>query len=53
VEARSQDYQRLRRQLLEAEREAILALRRNGTINDDVWIAVSRDLDLEDQRLDI
>ena len=53
VEIRSRDYQRLRRELLDAEREAILTLRRNGTINDDVWTTVSRDLDLEDQRLDI
>ena len=53
LELRSQDYQRLRRELLEAEREALLELRRTGEISNDVWIRVARDLDLEDQRLDI
>jgi Na+/H+ antiporter len=53
IEARSQDYQRLRRELLTAERDALLALRRSGAISNDVWIRVARDLDLEDQRLDI
>ena len=52
IESRSQDYQHLRRELLEAERNAILELRRSGAISNDVWIRVSRDLDLEDQRLD-
>jgi Na+/H+ antiporter len=53
LESRSQDYQRLRRALLDAEREAIVDLRRTGAISNDVWIRVARDLDLEDQRLDI
>jgi monovalent cation/hydrogen antiporter len=53
IESRSQDYQRLRRELLEAERQALVELRRSGTISNDVWIRVGRDLDLEDQRLDI
>jgi CPA1 family monovalent cation:H+ antiporter len=53
IEARSQDYQRLRRELLDAERAAVLELRRSGVISNDVWLRVSRDLDLEDQRLDI
>ena len=53
LEMRSQDYQRLRRELLDAEREALLDLRRTGAISNDVWIRVARDLDLEDQRLDI
>ncbi len=52
IEVRSQDFQRLRRELLEAERNAVLELRRDGVISNDVWIRVSRDLDLEDQRLD-
>jgi CPA1 family monovalent cation:H+ antiporter len=52
IESRSQDFQRLRRELLEAERRAILELRRSGVISNDVWLRVSRDLDLEDQRLD-
>jgi CPA1 family monovalent cation:H+ antiporter len=53
VEERSQDYQRLRRELLDAERSAMLELRRTGAIGDDVAQRVQRDLDLEDQRLDI
>ena len=53
IETRSQDYQRLRRELLDAERAAVLDLRRTGVISNEVWIRVTRDLDLEDQRLDI
>jgi CPA1 family monovalent cation:H+ antiporter len=53
IEMRSQDYQRLRRELLDAEREALLELRRSGAISNDVWFRVGRDLDLEDQRLDV
>jgi CPA1 family monovalent cation:H+ antiporter len=52
IETRSQDYQRLRRELLAAERDAVIELRRTGVISNDVWIRVTRDLDLEDQRLD-
>ena len=53
IELRSQDYQRLRRELLEAERQALVELRRSGAISNDVWVRVARDLDLEDERLDI
>jgi monovalent cation/hydrogen antiporter len=53
IESQSQDYQRLRRELLNAEREALIELRRRGAISNDVWLRVGRDLDLEDQRLDI
>jgi CPA1 family monovalent cation:H+ antiporter len=53
IESRSQDYQRLRRELLDAERAALLELRRDGSISNDVWLRVGRDLDLEDERLDI
>jgi CPA1 family monovalent cation:H+ antiporter len=53
IEARSQDFQRLRRELLDAERAALIELRRSGAISNDVWIRVGRDLDLEDERLDI
>jgi CPA1 family monovalent cation:H+ antiporter len=52
IEMRSQDYQRLRRELLDAERDALVELRRTGVISNEVWIRVGRDLDLEDQRLD-
>ena len=53
IEQRSQDYQRLRRELLDAERRAVVELRRTGRINDDVMNVVQRDLDLEDARLDV
>jgi monovalent cation/hydrogen antiporter len=53
IEERSQSYQRLRRELLDAERNAIVELRRQGRINDAVMNRVQRDLDLEDARLDV
>jgi monovalent cation/hydrogen antiporter len=53
VEERSASYQRLRRELLDAERGAVVDLRRQGTIDDGVWRRVTRDLDLEEERLDI
>jgi monovalent cation/hydrogen antiporter len=53
IEQRSADYQRLRRELLEAERAAVVGLRREGRISDDVMRRVERDLDLEDSRLEI
>jgi monovalent cation/hydrogen antiporter len=52
IEEQSQAYQRLLRELLDAERAAVVQLRREGRINDDVMIRVTRDLDLEDARLD-
>ncbi len=52
VEERSLAFQRLRRELLEAERGAILRLRNEGAINDEVMQRIERDLDLEDSRLD-
>ena len=52
-EARSANYQRLRRELLEAEREAVLRLRSEGRIGDKVMRRLERDLDLEDSRLEI
>lgn len=53
IEARSRDFQRLRRELLNAERAAVEGLRRSGAISDDVARRVARDLDLEDARLEI
>jgi monovalent cation/hydrogen antiporter len=52
VENRSQAYQRLRHELLMAEREAVVELRQEGRIGDDVMRRVVRDLDLEEARLD-
>ena len=53
IEARSLDFQRLRRELLAAERAAVHELRRSGEISDEVARRVERDLDLEDARLEI
>jgi CPA1 family monovalent cation:H+ antiporter len=52
IETQSQNYQRLRRELLDAERAAVTALGRQGVISGDVVNRVRRDLDLEDARLD-
>jgi CPA1 family monovalent cation:H+ antiporter len=52
LEEQSVSYQRLRRELLDAERAAVWELRRQGRINDDVMYRVTRDLDFEDARLD-
>jgi Na+/H+ antiporter len=53
IEEQSQAYQRLRRELLDAERAAVTQLGRDGEISGDVVNRVRRDLDLEDARLDI
>jgi monovalent cation/hydrogen antiporter len=53
IEERSLSYQRLRRELLGAERQAVFNLRRDGKISDETMRRVERDLDLEDTRLDV
>ena len=53
IESRSRDFQRLRRELLAAERAAVNELRRSGEISGEVARRVERDLDLEDARLEI
>ena len=53
IEEQSLAYQRLRRALLEAERDAVTQLGRSGAISGDVVTRVRRDLDLEDARLDV
>ncbi len=52
-EDRSQAYQRLVRELLEAQRQAIVRLRNQGQISSDVMRRIERELDLEDTRLEI
>jgi hypothetical protein len=52
-EERSLAYQRFRRELLGAERSALLRLRGEGRISDEVRRRVERDLDLEEARLEI
>ena len=53
IEQQSQAYQRLRHELLDAERNAIAQMRHQGEISSDVERRVLRDLDLEDARLEI
>ena len=53
VEDRSLAYQRLVRELLEAQRQAIVRLRNQGVISNDVMHRIERELDLEDTRLEI
>ncbi|HEU5371062.1 MAG TPA: Na+/H+ antiporter [Gaiellaceae bacterium] len=52
AEERSVLYQRLRRELLDAERMAVTSLRNEGVITEEVAQRVQRDIDLEDSRLD-
>ena len=52
-ETRSEAYQHLVRELLEAQRETVIEMRDRGEINDDVLRAIERELDLEDSRLEI
>jgi Na+/H+ antiporter len=52
-EERSLSYQRLVRELLEAQRRTIVRLRNEGAISNDVMHRIERDLDLEDSRLEI
>jgi CPA1 family monovalent cation:H+ antiporter len=52
IDGRSRDYQRLQYEVLDAQREAVVRLRRAGVISDEVMRRVERDLDLEETRLD-
>jgi Na+/H+ antiporter len=52
IEERSAAYQRVLRQLLAAEHAALISLRNDGVIDDNVMQRVQRDLDLEAARLD-
>ena len=53
IEERSIAFQRLRHELLEAERAAVVALRNEGEVSEAVMQGLLRDLDLEESRLDI
>ncbi|MEA2178088.1 MAG: monovalent cation/hydrogen antiporter [Solirubrobacteraceae bacterium] len=52
-EDRSQAYQRMVREVLDAQRRAVVELRNQGVISNDVMHRIERELDLEDQRLEI
>ncbi len=53
IEEQSQAYQRVMRELLSAEQAALLALRNDRIVDDNVVQRVQRDLDLEAARLDV
>jgi len=53
AEDRSLAYQRLLRELLQVQRQAIVQLRNQGRISNDVMHRIERELDLEDTRLEI
>ncbi|MGH2982055.1 MAG: Na+/H+ antiporter [Solirubrobacterales bacterium] len=53
IEDRSLAYQRLVRELGEAQRRAVVELRNTGEISHDVMLRIERELDLEDSRLEI
>jgi CPA1 family monovalent cation:H+ antiporter len=52
-EDRSTAYQTVVREVLEAQRAEIVRLRNEGTISNDVMHRIERELDLEDERLEI
>ncbi|HTK22978.1 MAG TPA: Na+/H+ antiporter [Gaiella sp.] len=52
IERQSLKYQKLRHELLDAERRAVVELRNTGEISDEVMRRVEHDLDLEVSRLD-
>jgi Na+/H+ antiporter len=53
IEARSRAYQRLVRELLAAQHRAVVDLRNRGVISSDVMRRIEREIDLEDERLEI
>jgi monovalent cation/hydrogen antiporter len=53
LDERSRGYQRMLREVLEAQRRRVIELRNQGEISDEVLHVLERELDLEDQRLEI
>ena len=53
LDERSHRYQRMVREVLDAQRRRVVELRDEGAISDDVLHTLERELDLEDQRLEI
>jgi CPA1 family monovalent cation:H+ antiporter len=51
-ERRSRAYQKLLHEVIQAQREALIALRDEGEISSEVMRRVERELDLEEQRLE-
>jgi Na+/H+ antiporter len=52
-ERRSRTYQKMVRRVLDAQREELVRLRDRGEISNDVMHRLERELDLEDERLEI
>jgi CPA1 family monovalent cation:H+ antiporter len=52
-EHRSRKYQKMVRAVIEAQRAEIVRLRNTGTISNEVMHRLERELDLEDERLEI
>ncbi len=53
LDERSRAYQRLVREVLDAQRRRVVELRDEGAISDEVLHTLEREFDLEDQRLEI
>ena len=53
IEERSVAYQQLVRELLNAQHRALIDLRNQGVISSDVMRRIEREIDLEDERLEI
>jgi Na+/H+ antiporter len=51
-EARSDQYRRAVREVIDAQRRALVQMRNEGQISDDVMRRIERDLDLEETRLE-
>jgi monovalent cation/hydrogen antiporter len=51
-EDQSLAYQRMQREVLQAQRRAVVGLRNQGVISNDVMHRIERELDLEDSRLE-
>jgi CPA1 family monovalent cation:H+ antiporter len=46
------EHRQIRRAVIDAERDAVLAMRESGAINDEVWRRIERDIDLEELRME-
>jgi CPA1 family monovalent cation:H+ antiporter len=53
LEHRSRKYQKMVREVLDAQRAELVRLRNSGTISNEVMHRLERELDLEDERLEI
>jgi len=53
LDEHSRAYQRMVREVLDAQRRRVIELRNEGRISDEVLHVLERELDLEDQRLEI